>query len=171
MIHMSENSSQICFQSKGKTTTKVTLGASKFPFQFNMASKNSGKINVSSKNQGNSKFNFQINQFKPMNQLKLGQSKLGQNGPKTGGEKDQKKPVINLNLGQKSDQKRDQKAEQKHGEKQIGGQQGQKTEKKSAVNFKFGGQFDKADGYEGQRWTPNPNQKKPDFLNKVKPVE
>ena len=161
---MSEKPSAIYFQSKGKTTTKTTLGASKFPFQFNMGSKNSGKINFSSKNQGNSKFNFQINQFKPMNQLKLGQSKFGQTGQKT---KDQKKPTINLNLGKKSDHKLDPKSGQKPAEKQIGGQQGQKTEKKS------GGQFDKADGYEG-RWTPKPNQtgqKKPDFLNKVKSVE
>ena len=51
-----------------------------------------------------------------MNQLKLGQSKSGQNKLKTSGQNDKKKSMINFNLGQKS--------EQKLGEKKI--QQGQR---------------------------------------------
>ena len=96
-----------------------------------------------------------------MNQLKLGQTKSGQNKPKTSGQTDKKKSIINFNLGQKS--------EQKLGEKKI--QQGQKTEKKSTGKFNLGGQFDKADEFEESR-TQKPNQdelkqKIPDIKNRL----
>ena len=130
--YYSQNPTAFQFQSKGKTSTKTTLGATEFPFQLNMGSKNSGKINLSSKNQGNSKFDFQFNQLKSMNL------------PKTNGQNDKIMSMINFNLGQKS--------KQKLGKKKI--QQGQKTEKKTTGKFNLESQLNKAEG----RWTQKPYQ-------------
>lgn len=82
------------FKSRGTSATKQTLGWSKFPFQFNMGSKKSSQMNLLSQNKKKSNFNFQINKFKPSENVNLGKK----SGPKSVGGQQGQRPLNKFNL-------------------------------------------------------------------------